>query len=196
MTDIISSLHNKNEEEGFATQVEEALNKAHLADEEYSCVHALLVYVKAEQCKEFYVGGVDGSTCLLRVMCEEADTADAQNGLDIICEHVLPTEPVTITACVRRQAALNLIALFWRKYPGAPILVELGSDAQGQAAYGYVLCGIEGEANTWGPFDLNNWRILGHRDDNSKITFMTPKPQGTDNKAAQELPTKRRESNE
>ena len=158
--------------------LEDLLKAINLGDAEFSGVHALLVFVRADKCKEFYVGGVEGCSSLLRVTCEQTDEQPgASHGgggpaLDIICEYCLATTPVTAVACVRKNDALNLIALFWMKFPSSPILVELGESK----AYGYVLCGIQGVPETWGPFDLNHWRSLRQRRDDSNVTFMAPKP--------------------
>jgi hypothetical protein len=173
--------------------LDEALKEAKLGDSEFSCVHAMLVYVRSEGCRELYVGGTDGSHALLRVLCEQkgveqgdtGSTGDTElEGMDMLCEYCLPTSPVSVAACARGSNALNLVALFWREFPDAALLIELGGgggglldrEDTGKPVYGYVLCGIQGVPETWGPFSLNSWRRLRRRSDDESVTFMAPRP--------------------
>ena len=172
MAELIARLEQKEEIE----DIETLLKEVKLSEDEFSCVHALLVFIRADSCKELYIGGVEGSTSLLRLLCEETIGAGETDGLDMICEYCLPTTPITTVACVRKNDALNLVGAFWRRFPASPVLVEVGKEDDGESEYGYVLCGIEGIPDTWGPFDLNNWRMLRRRDDDAKVTFMTPRP--------------------
>jgi hypothetical protein len=145
--------------------LEEKLQEISLYPSEFAAVHALLVFIRTEKLEEAYLGGEGNARSLLQL----TSRIDESDQIDIMATLLLSgLNSVTTPAVARKQAALNLAGLFWRRYPEAPVLIECSP-----GDFGHVLCGIEGEASTWGPFNLTNWRSLETRSTDS-ITFMRP----------------------
>lgn len=156
--------------EGF----EEELDNVKLSSSAYSTVNALLMFIRQEKYEELCIGGEDGSSSLLQMhSCIDGDK------VDIVASLLRPgKKDIETVAASRHQRALNMIAVYWQAFPTAPLLVPLDEESQN---YGHVLCGLEGQGETWAPFTLSQWRTLQvlstHEDDS--VAFARPaRPQG------------------
>lgn len=161
--------------------LEEELEAVQFSPSEYAAVQAFLLFLRAEKCRRSYIQGggigVEGS-CTWSLLQIDAEVDDAGR-MDFVASFLLlqPYNDVKIVAAARKQNALNLMGLYWRHHPNAPVLLPQEDDG-----YGYLLCGLEGEGETWAPVSLSQQRALerhaaSYCAEDARVAYAKPRPQ-------------------
>jgi len=151
------------------TDVEDILKAIEFSPLEVACVQALLSFSKHYDQKQFYVGGVEGSSCALEVHIGVSDS----DGLDVLVSFLLPEEDVNCVKTVRHTDALNLIASFWRVYKSSPVLIQMEDNS-----FGFVLCGLQTAEDSYKPFTLEQFTYINTKvDPTNLMAFAKPEIQ-------------------
>lgn len=150
-----------------ADTIDEKLKDIVLSSSEFACVQALLLYIKSQKCSSLYIGGDGNSDKMLQVQAESNENGAVDILAMVLVSQVGTVEPMTMA---RRAAALNLIGLFWKAWPEAPVVIEYATNE-----YGHVLCGIQETPESWNAFTLSHWTHL-ETHYNDKVTFLSPHP--------------------
>jgi hypothetical protein len=146
--------------------IDDKLNGIMLSSFEFACVQALLLYMKSQKCASLYVGGDGRSEKMLQVHVE----CNEDDAVDILAMVLISQEgAVEPKAMARSAAALNLVGLFWRAWPDAPVVIECAT-----SGYAHVLCGIQETPQSWNAFTLSHWTHL-ETQYSEKVTFLTPR---------------------
>lgn len=120
------------------------IHKEQFSESSQQAANSTAMLLRTGRDAEVFVGG-DDSKSLIQVL------GGSQGGeLDIVCSLLIPTDPVQCVGTARGIDALQLLAVFWERYPQAPLLVPRGD------GHAHVTCSLSNKDWTVAPLSAQH----------------------------------------